>query len=263
MPVAFGSIAGARSGMPTHIALRATYGVRGEPINALLGWAVGIIYEIINVAVGVYAVVALFAFLGWEDSGKLGLAIGLVVVYGLCILLPLLGHATMMIVQRVFTVALGLAVALLFVDLIGRSDLSARAGDALDLKTTLEMVAIGMGIAWAGGYSYMIVALDYPRYLPSRTKGKTIFWQVFAGAGLAAGFLGLTGTMIAMVAGGSLADPVAGVQGADVDTGLGVDEHQHRTGPVVDRHLVSVRQVVDRIADDVARTVVTAIVEAF
>ena len=193
-------------------ALRATFGVRGEPINALLGWAVGIIYEIINVAVGVYAVVALFAFLGWEDSGKAGLAIGLVVVYGLCILLPLLGHATMMIVQRVFTVALGLAVALLFVDLIGRSDLSARAGDALDLKTTLEMVAIGMGIAWAGGYSYMIVALDYPRYLPTKTKGKTIFWQVLVGAGAAAGFLGLTGTMIAMVAGGSIADPVAGVE---------------------------------------------------
>ena len=93
VPVALGSIAGARSGMPTHIALRATYGVRGEPINALLGWAVGIIYEIINVAVGVYAVVALFDFLGWHDSGKAGLAVGLVIVYGLCILLPLLGHA--------------------------------------------------------------------------------------------------------------------------------------------------------------------------
>lgn len=212
VPVALGSIAGARSGMPTHIALRATYGVRGEPINALGGWIVGIIYEIINVAVGVYAVAALFAYFGWEDSGKLGLAIGLVVVYSLCILLPLLGHATMMIVQRFFTVGLGLAVLLLFINLIGRTDLSAAAGDSLDLKTTLEMVAIGMGIAWAGGYSYMIVALDYPRYLPSKTKGKKIFWQVLIGAGAAAGFLGLTGTMIAMVAGGSISDPVAGVQ---------------------------------------------------
>ena len=212
VPVALGSIAGARSGMPTHIALRATYGVRGEPINALCGWIVGIIYEIINVAVGVYAVAALFAYFGWDDSGKLGLAIGLVVVYGLCILLPLLGHATMMIVQRFFTVGLGLAVLLLFIDLIGRTDLSAAAGDSLDLKTTLEMVAIGMGIAWAGGYSYMIVALDCPRYLPSKTKGKKIFWQVLIGAGAAAGFLGLTGTMIAMVAGGSISDPVAGVQ---------------------------------------------------
>lgn len=209
---ALGSIAGARSGMPTHIALRATFGVRGEPINAGLGWLVGIIYEIINVAVGVYAVTALFAFLGWEDSGKVGLAIGLAIVYGLCILLPLLGHATMMVVQRVFTVALGLSVALLFVDLIGRTDLTAAAGDPLDTKTMLEMVAIGMGIAWAGGYSYMIVALDYPRYLPTKTKGKTIFWQVMIGAGVAAGFLGLTGTMIAMVAGGSIADPVAGVE---------------------------------------------------
>ena len=108
----------------------------------------------------VYAVVALFDYLGWHDSGKAGLGIGLVIVYGLCILLPLLGHATMMIVQRVFTVALGLSVALLFVDLIGRSSLSATAGDALDLKTTLEMVAIGMGIAWAGGQALARYVLD-------------------------------------------------------------------------------------------------------
>ncbi len=65
-PVAWGSIAGARSGLPTHIALRATYGVRGEPVNAALGWAVGIIYEIINVAVGVFALNALFAEIGWD-----------------------------------------------------------------------------------------------------------------------------------------------------------------------------------------------------
>ncbi len=212
IPVALASIAGARSGMPTHIALRATFGVRGEPVNAVLGWAVGIIYEIINVVIGVFAMVALFGVFGWHDSGKPGLAIALVVVYGLCILLPLLGHATMMIVQRVFTVALGLSVLLLFINLVGRIDLSARAGDALDAKTTIQFVIIGLGIAWAGGYAYMIVALDYPRYLPTKTQGKTIFWQVLIGAGVAAGFLGLVGTMIAMVAGGSLADPIAGVQ---------------------------------------------------
>ena len=211
VPVALGSIAGARSGMPTHIALRATYGVRGEPINALLGWLVGIIYEIINVAVGVYAAIALFDEFGWHDSGNAGLWIALVLVYGLCILLPLLGHATMMVVQRFFTVGLGLAVLLLFVDLVGSIDLGARIGDSLDLKTTIEMISIGMGIAWAGGYSYMIVALDYPRYLPSNTPSRSIFWQVLGGSAIAAGFLGLVGTMIAQQA-GAFSDPVSGVK---------------------------------------------------
>jgi purine-cytosine permease-like protein len=212
VPVAFASIAGARSGMPTHIALRATYGVRGEPINALLGWLVGIIYEIINVAVGVYAAVALFDEVGWHDSGNAGTWIALIIVYGLCIMLPLLGHATMMVVQRFFTVALGIAVLLLFIDLVGRLDLGARIGDALDVKTTIEMVSIGMGIAWAGGYSYMIVALDYPRYLPSNTPSRSIFWQVLGGSAIAAGFLGLVGTMLAADSHGALVDPVADVK---------------------------------------------------
>ena len=212
VPVALGSIAGARSGLPTHIALRATFGVRGEPVNALLGWLVGIIYEIINVAVGVYAAIALFDEVGWHRSGNAGLWLGLIVVYGLCIMLPLLGHATMMFVQRFFTIALGLAVLLLFVDLLGRIHLGQRAGGALDFKTTIEMVSIGMGIAWAGGYSYMIVALDYPRYLPSSTPSRSIFWQVLGGSAIAAGVLGLVGTMLAAESASPLADPVAGIK---------------------------------------------------
>lgn len=212
MPVALGSIAGARSGLPTHIALRATYGVRGEPLNALLGWLVGIIYEIINVWVGVFAAIALFGEMGWSDSGNAGKWLALALVYGLCILLPLLGHATMIFVQKFFSIALAIAVVLLFIDIVGSLDLGARVGDALDFKTTLEMVSIGIGIAWAGGYSYMIVALDYPRYLPSKTPGRSIFWQVLGGAAISAGFLGLVGAMLAAQSSEGLFDPVAGVK---------------------------------------------------
>jgi nucleobase:cation symporter-1, NCS1 family len=210
-PVALGSIAGARSGMPTHISLRATFGIDGERVNALLGWIVGILYEIINVAVGVFAAVAIFSELGWENSGKPGKAVALVIVYGLCIMLPLLGHATMMFVQKFFSIALGIASVLLFIALVRNIDLGARAGDALSGKATLQMALVAMGIAWAGGYSYMIVALDYPRYLPTRTPGKSIFWQVLLGSSMAAGFLGLVGAM--MAAQTDLAfDPVANVK---------------------------------------------------
>jgi nucleobase:cation symporter-1, NCS1 family len=212
IPVAWASIAGARSGMPTHITLRATFGIDGERVNAVLGWLVGIIYEVINVSVGVFAAVAIFDELGWKDSGDAGLLIGLVIVYGLCIVLPLLGHATMMFVQKFFSIALGIASVLLFIALVGDLDLGARAGEPLGGKATLEMVLVAIGIAWAGGYSYMIVALDYPRYLPSNTSSKSIFWQVLGGSALAAGFLGLVGTMMAAQTEGGFPDPVAGVK---------------------------------------------------
>ena len=211
-PVAIASIAGARSGMPTHTSLRATFGIDGQRVNAVLGWLVGIIYEIINVTVGVFAAVAIFDELGWNNSGDAGFAVALVFVYGLCIGLPLLGHATMMVVQRFFSVALGIAVALLFVALVGDLDLGARAGEALSGKATLQAVLIAIGIAWAGGYSYMIVALDYPRYLPTNTPSRSIFWQVLTGSVLAAGFLGLVGTMMAAQTEGGFLDPVAGIR---------------------------------------------------
>ena len=76
-PVAIASVAGARSGMPTHTTLRATFGIDGQRANALLGWLVGIIYEVINVTVGVYAAVAIFDELGWNNSGDTGLVIAL------------------------------------------------------------------------------------------------------------------------------------------------------------------------------------------
>ena len=211
-PVALASIAGARSGMPTHITLRATFGMGGERVNALLGWIVGIIYEIINVAVGVFAAVAIFNELGWHNSGNGGLAVGLIVVYGLCISLPLFGHATMMAVQKFFSVALAIASLLLFLALVGDVHLGARIGDPLGGKATVEMVFVAMGIAWAGGYSYMIVALDYPRYMPERTPSRSIFWQVLGGSAIAAGFLGLVGTMMAAQADIGF-DPVANVKG--------------------------------------------------
>ncbi len=210
-PVALASIAGARSGMPTHITLRATFGADGERVNALLGWIVGIIYEIINVTVGVFAAVAIFGELGWDDSGDAGLWLGLILVYGLCICLPLLGHATMVFVQKFFSIALGIAAVLLFIALLDDLDLGARAGDALGGKATLQMILIGIGIAWAGGYSYMIVALDYPRYMPTRTPSTSIFWQVLGGSAIAAGFLGLVGAMMASQTDIGF-DPVANVK---------------------------------------------------
>ena len=47
---------------------RAPYGLRFARINAALAWLVGIFFEIINASIGVFAVLALFAFFGWDDS---------------------------------------------------------------------------------------------------------------------------------------------------------------------------------------------------
>ncbi len=53
------SIPPARAGIPTMAVSRAAFGLRFARINAALAWLVGILFEIINASIGVFAVLAL------------------------------------------------------------------------------------------------------------------------------------------------------------------------------------------------------------
>lgn len=208
---AFASIPGARSGIATQAVTRMTYGVQANRFNNLIGWAVGIAYEVANVVVGVFAGVALLDELGWSGGNGPKL-VAFVAVYGVSVLLPYLGHATVIYVQRIFAVALVIASALMFISLLSDFDLTASAGD-MGLSNWSAFM-IGCGIVLAGGFGYVMMASDYPRYMPAKTSGKSIFWNVLGSAGLPAIFLGMVGVL--MAAQGDLdaliMDPVGGAK---------------------------------------------------
>ena len=163
------SIPPARAGIPTMAVSRAAFGLRFARINAALAWLVGILFEIINASIGVFAVLALFAFLGWEDSGTTGKVIGLAFVYALSVLLAFLGHGTVVHVQRFFSIALGVISIVVLIEALPDLDLGASLGGDYDLLGTLSAMAIILGIVIAGHVAYVIAAADYPRYLPSDT----------------------------------------------------------------------------------------------
>ena len=98
------SIAGARSGMSTQAITRVTFGINGNRLNASFAWVTGIAYEIINVVTGVFAGAALEHELGWHSTGHGPAIVALIVVYGISVLLPYLGHATVIYVQQAFAV---------------------------------------------------------------------------------------------------------------------------------------------------------------
>jgi purine-cytosine permease-like protein len=206
------SIAGARSGISTQAITRVTFGINGNRLNASFAWVTGIAYEIINVVTGVFAGSALLHELGWRTTGDGPAIVALIVVYGISVLLPYLGHATVIYVQQAFAVVLVIASVLILGSLAGNIDLGAHvAGTGISY---LSGFLIGCGIVVASAFGYVMMAADYPRYMPSDTSGRTIFWNVLLSAGVPAAFLGLVGVLMASQGNldALIADPVGGSQ---------------------------------------------------
>lgn len=205
--VGLASIPSSRAGIPALAVSRAPFGLRFQAINAALAWLVGIVFEVINATIGVFAVLALLVFLGWEDSGNLGRLIGMLIVYALSVLMAFLGHATIVHLQRFFSVALGVVSVAVLIEALPDLDLGAKIPDVG--LSTLSATAIILGIVIAGHVAYVIAAPDYPRYLPSTTPAKGIVWTVLWSAGGTGLLLGVVGVVLAAQTGGAIIDPIA------------------------------------------------------
>jgi nucleobase:cation symporter-1, NCS1 family len=208
--VGLASIAGVRSGLPTMTLTRAAFGSRGNSLNGVLTWAGLVAFEAINCIFGVFALLALMSYLGWEQPGPVGKVLSTLVVLGAAAAIAIFGHATMVYLQRFFAVALTLVLALALVYSIGDVDWSAgRQGPFWAWDTVAGILAAGAVVA-SGPISYLFNAPDFVRYLPVETASRAIFWTVSLSSGLVALFLSVMGVLLA--SGGDMADPIAGVK---------------------------------------------------
>jgi NCS1 family nucleobase:cation symporter-1 len=208
--VALASIAGVRAGLPTMTLTRAAFGIHGNRLNGALAWVTSVSFEALNTVFGVFAVAALLPVLGWEDSDTAGKIIALVVVFLLSAAVAVLGHATLVYVQRIFAVLLTLVLAVVFAYTVGGVDWGAGPESPLSTGATVALVFAATAVVASGPLSYLFNASDWPRYLPSRTPSKSIFWTVLWSSSLIALFLGVMGVILSSR--GDMADPVAGVK---------------------------------------------------
>jgi nucleobase:cation symporter-1, NCS1 family len=208
--VAFASIAGARAGLPTMTLTRAPFGIHGNRLNAGLAWVTSVCFEALNTVFGVFAVAALLPVLGWKHADTAGKIIALVVVFFLSAMIAVLGHATLVYVQRIFSVVLTLVLIAVFVYTVGGVDWSAGPKHPLSTGEMLAALTLGIAVVASGPLSYLFNASDWPRYLPSKTPGKSIFWTVLWSSGLIAMFLGFMGVILSSR--GDMSDPVAGLR---------------------------------------------------
>jgi NCS1 family nucleobase:cation symporter-1 len=208
--VAWASIAGPRSGLPTMTLTRAPFGIHGNRLNGVCAWVTSVCFEALNTVFGVFAVAALLGVLGWENSETAGKIIALVVVFLLSAAVAVLGHATLVWFQRVFAVLLTIVLAVVFVYTIGGVDWGAGPEQPLSTGATVAALTVGVAIVASGPLSYLFNASDWSRYLPGGTSSRSIFWTVLAGASGIALFLGVMGVLLSSR--GDMADPVAGVK---------------------------------------------------
>jgi nucleobase:cation symporter-1, NCS1 family len=211
--VAYSSIGGPRSGLPTMTFSRAAFGVLGNRANAFLAWVTAVAFEIINAIIGVFAVLAIFSELGWSDPGNAGKVVAALIVLVLCIAIAVLGHAVMTWAQRIFAVSIGAVMVLLFFWTLADVDWSYDSAQGVSGGALFGLFLIACAVVASGPLSYLFNCCDWSRYLPTQTPTKTIFWVVMAGAFIPAIFLGLMGALIATSGADVAADPVAALKG--------------------------------------------------
>jgi nucleobase:cation symporter-1, NCS1 family len=177
------SLAGKETGAPTLIVSRAAFGRRGNALPNLVSYVSLVGWEIVLVALAVQAAEALLDRLG-VGGGTLITAIAFVLVAGATIAVGLLGHATILQVQKWATYAFAALTVVFFALYVGEIDWDGLG--ALPSGSWLEgwipavsILAAGLGIGWINA------AGDYSRYLPRGTSSRALWGWTTAGASIA------------------------------------------------------------------------------
>ena len=206
------SVGAVRAGLPVTTLSRAVYGLRGNAVHALLTWAASVCFEVFNGVFGVFAWLSLMGLLGMDRNGvaqKLAaVAIQLAVGGGIAVL----GQATMVYLQRIFAVVLGVVLLVVLIWSAREVPWASAATPHAPLATATVAAAFmtACGVIASQPVSYTYNGPDWVRYLPSRTPAWRIFNRVFWWTFLPS--IVLTGMGALWASLGDMSDPVAGVK---------------------------------------------------
>jgi NCS1 nucleoside transporter family len=206
--VGWSGIPGPRTGTATMVVSRSAFGLRGNIAPTFLSWLTVVGWQAVYLALGTYALIALAEEVGLEatDPVKAMLLAAIVVVtYGVAVL----GHATIVFLQRLFTYGLGLLMLGVLVQVVPDADLGFSTGE-LAGSTGLATFALGVILVAALPLSYVNYGADYTRYLPRGSAPRELtLWPVLGSAIPAVGIM-LIGVMAATAA--DLTDPIGGLK---------------------------------------------------
>jgi len=171
------ALAGKRGSAPTMVLSRATFGVRGNRVPAVLSWVLTVGWETALTALAVLATSTVFTELGW-DGGIATKIVALIVVAALIVAAGVVGFDLIMKLQVWITVITGVLTVVYIVLALPNIDLKAiaaiPAGNPQAVIGALVLVLTGFGLGWVNA------AADYSRYLPRSTKSSSVVgWTTF------------------------------------------------------------------------------------
>jgi NCS1 family nucleobase:cation symporter-1 len=174
-------LAGKRAGAPTLVISRAAFGVDGNYLPAAISYLSFIGWEIVVTTLAVLATETILQRLGL-NGGNTAIAISFVVIAAIGVIVSLLGHATILKIQKLFTYAFG-ALTVVFIALEwGQVDwhkvATLPSGSFAGLIGGISIIMAGLGIGYVNG------GADYTRYLPKDSSGRGIVWWTTFGASL-------------------------------------------------------------------------------
>ncbi|MES2094308.1 MAG: cytosine permease [Actinomycetota bacterium] len=188
------ALAGKRGSAPTMVLSRATFGVRGARVPAVLSWVLTVGWETALTALAVLATSTVFTELGW-DGGIATKIVALIVVAALIVAAGVVGFDLIMRLQVWITVVTGVLTVLYIVLALPKIDLGTiaalPAGSPQSVIGALVLVLTGFGLGWVN------LAADYSRYLPRATRSSGVVgWTAF-GASVAPVVLIVFGLLLA------------------------------------------------------------------
>jgi NCS1 family nucleobase:cation symporter-1 len=188
------AIAGKRGSAPTLVLSRASFGVNGNRVPAVLSWVLTVGWETALVSLATLATAQVFDQLGWS-GGTATKVVALLVVAALVVAGGVLGFDAIMRMQTVITWVTGVLTVVYLVLVADHVDWSAVSslpgGATAAVVGALVLAMTGYGFGWVNA------AADYSRYLPRRASTRGVVgWTTFGGA-LAPVVLLLAGLLLA------------------------------------------------------------------
>ena len=191
--VGISSLAGKKSNAPTMVLSRASFGVKGNLIPGALSYLIFVGWETVLVSLATLATGTVFLRVGDIDR-NLAMVLGFLVAVSLTVFGGVLGHSTIMKLQKWLTLIV-IAATILYValtlDEVNWSAVSSIPhGSTAGFVGALIFGATGIGLGWVNS------AADYSRYLPRKSSSIAVVgWTVF-GASLVPIFLVIYGAAL-------------------------------------------------------------------
>ncbi len=169
-------LAGKKAGAPTMVISRATFGVKGNFLPTLVSYLSFIGWEIIVTTLAVQATQTVLQRLN-VGTGNFTIAISFIIIAVIGVGIVILGHATIVKVQRMFLFAFGALTVVFMIlewkDIHWHAVSTLHAGSAANLIGGTSIILAGLGLGYVNG------GADYTRYLPKRSSGAaSVGWTV-------------------------------------------------------------------------------------